>query len=83
MVNRNHSLWQLLLLTSDSEKVVSLTCEQCFALLEYDADLLIAGADPDDIRPSVSHHLELCSSCKGQIENWLENYKENTTFSKF
>ncbi len=68
----NPSLWQLLLLTSDAKKAVSLTCEQCFALLEYDADLLAAGADPADIRPSVSHHLALCSSCQAQIDDWLD-----------
>jgi len=40
----NRPLWQLLLLTSDSKKVVSLTCEECFALLEYATDLDMAAA---------------------------------------
>lgn len=68
----NRPLWQLLLLTSDSKKAVSLTCEECFALLQYDADLLAAGADPAEIRPSAGHHLALCSSCQTQIDDWLK-----------
>jgi len=77
MVNR--PLWQLLLLTRDSKKAVSLICEECFALLEYDADRLVAGAEPAEIHPSVSHHLALCSNCRIQIDDWLkelEGHKE-------
>ena len=72
MDKTNRPLWQLLSLTQDSQETVSLTCEECFALLEYDADLLVAGAHPTEVRPSVNHHLALCSSCQTQIEGWLE-----------
>jgi len=78
----NSQLWQLLLLTSDSKVAVNLTCEQCFALLEYDTDLLVAGADHADIRPSVSHHLALCSSCQRQIDDWIDKLeRDNRSFA--
>lgn len=65
-------LWRLLLLTSESKQSVQLTCEECFALLEYDADLLATGTALDEIRPTVSHHLSLCSQCQPKFDAWLE-----------
>jgi hypothetical protein len=65
-------LWQLLLLMRDSKKDIRLTCEECFALLEFDADRLSAGADPAEIRSSVIHHLTSCLSFSTQLDDWLE-----------
>ena len=42
-------LWQLLLLARESKQKLQLSCEECFALLECDADRFAAGADPVDI----------------------------------
>ena len=67
----NRPLWQLLLLTRDSKKSAQLTCEECIALLEYDAELLINGADLDDVRPAIIYHLSLCSECLAKIDEWL------------
>jgi len=71
-------LWQLLLQTNVSKEVVQLTCEECFALLEYDAGLLAAGAVSDEIRSSVSYHLDLCEECQVKFDDWLEKLKEDT-----
>lgn len=64
-------LWQLLVLARKPDIPVQLTCEECFALLEYDADLLAADAFSDQIRPSIMHHLALCSGCQTKFEDWL------------
>jgi len=77
----NPSLLQLLSVTSDPKVAVILTCEQCFALLEYDADLLVAGADPAELRPSVSQHLALCSSCQSQINDWIDKLERDNKTS--
>ena len=66
------SLWQLLLLTHDARKPVQLTCEECFILLEYDADLLARGASLEEIRPTVEQHLSHCSTCRAKFEEWLK-----------
>lgn len=66
------SLWELLLLTHDTSKPVKITCEECFILLGYDADLLAGGASLEEIRPTVNHHLELCSTCRTKFDEWLE-----------
>jgi hypothetical protein len=66
-------LWQLLLLVNESEGSVQLTCEECFILLEYDADLLAAGARLDEILPSIRHHLNLCAKCQVRFDDWMEH----------
>jgi len=66
------SLWQLLLLTRDVGSRVQLTCEECFTLLEYDAELLADGIVPDEIRPAVSRLLSLCPQCRAKFDGWLE-----------
>lgn len=67
-------LWQLLLLTRDPTEFVQLSCEECFALLEYDADLLAAGVPREDVRLAANRHLALCKACQKQIDKWIEQY---------
>jgi hypothetical protein len=72
MITVIRSLWELLLLTCDVSKPVKLTCEECFILLGYDADLLASGAALEKIRPAVNQHLALCSACRAKFDEWLE-----------
>jgi hypothetical protein len=65
-------LWQLLLLAGGAEEPIQLTCAECFALLEYDAELLAEGAPFDKIRSAASRHLSLCPECKTQFDEWIE-----------
>ena len=77
MKKETRPLWKLLLLVNDSKKDVHLTCEECIALLEFDADCLEAGADLTKIRSIVNRHLALCSSCSIQLDDWLENLEDS------
>jgi len=65
-------LWQLLLLMRGAHVPIHLTCEECFALLEYDAEILANGAALDEIRPSVRRHLSFCPECRTKLDGWLE-----------
>jgi hypothetical protein len=66
-------LWQLLILISNQEKYIPLTCDECFILLEYDADQLAAGGDMDRLRSAAMNHLGLCSKkCHAEINNRLD-----------
>lgn len=76
MSGTSRSLWQLLLLTRDASTPVQLTCDECFALLEYDAELLVSAATLDEIRPAVRDHLVICSKCKAKIDAWLKDMDE-------
>ncbi len=67
-----HPLWQLLLLTREPENDYQLTCEECYELLEFDADLLAIGANPVEVRTIINRHLALCSSYGTKLDAWLE-----------
>ena len=70
-----HPLWQLLLLTQNPDSDVHLNCEECFALLEYDAELLAAGVALEDIRWAVSRHLAICSACTTEFDDWQKKLR--------
>ena len=72
MTDTKTPLWQLLMLTSDSEKAVELSCSDCFTLLDYDAGLLTSGGDLDDLMPVIKHHLSICSSCQAELKYWVD-----------
>lgn len=73
----SHPLWQLLLLTRDAKEPIQLSCAECFALLEYDAELLDEGVPFDKISPAVNRHLSLCQACQTQLDRWIEQYSVN------
>jgi hypothetical protein len=58
------SLWQLLL--DDSS---DLNCDECFALMEYYAELLTRGRV--DLLPTIIEHLERCPHCEREYRETL------------
>ena len=59
-------LWQLLL-----ENPSNLTCDECFAMMEYYAELLAKGNA--DLLPEVIEHLRECPHCEGQHRDALRH----------
>ena len=53
-------LWKLLL-----QYPSKLTCDECFAVLEYYSELLTLGGP--DLLPTVAKHLQGCPDC------WIEH----------
>ena len=68
----SRSLWQLLIETRNIKDNIHLTCDECFMLLEYDADLLVAGSRFDELQPAIRNHLALCSECQVELADRLE-----------
>lgn len=68
----SRSLWQLLIQTRNLKDDMHLTCDECFMLLEYDSDLLVAGAHFDELQPAIRNHLALCSECQLELADRLE-----------
>jgi hypothetical protein len=64
------SLWQILVSLAEPDS--RLTCEECFAVLDYYADQLEADADPDELHEQVAQHLARCSDCQVEMMNWIE-----------
>ncbi len=58
------ALWQLLL-----EDPSNLSCDECFAVMEYYADLLAHGGP--DLLPLVQRRLERCPSCPHEYRRAL------------
>jgi hypothetical protein len=50
-------LWQLL-----QEEPSDLTCDECFAVMEYYAELLAQGGEA--LLPEIMKHLDGCPSCR-------------------
>ena len=73
------SLWQLLLLTKKTKGDLHLTCEECFALLEYDADRLASGVKPSEIKRSIQSHLRQCTGCRTQLNEMIDNLENSKT----
>jgi hypothetical protein len=59
-------LWQLVL-----EDPSSLTCDECFALMEYYAEVLAGGGT--SILPKVLDHLKRCPYCASQHREALRH----------
>ena len=51
------ALWQLL-----QEEPLTLTCDECFAVMEYYAELLAQGGG--NLLPAIEKHLDSCPSCQ-------------------
>ena len=59
-------VWQLLL-----EDPSDLTCDECFSVMEYYAELLAEGST--DLLPEVIEHLKECPPCEVQHREELRH----------
>jgi predicted anti-sigma-YlaC factor YlaD len=70
-------LWQLLTSPLNSDYDKPLTCEECFVILEYYADQLVAGTDPETLRESVRQHLDHCPGCREYFASQLDRLENS------
>lgn len=77
MADTEYPLWQLLMMTTGTEKSIDLSCSDCFTLLDYDAGLLTSGGDLGDLLPIIKHHLSICSSCQAELKSWLDELSKD------
>ena len=59
VLTMTRSLWQLLV-----EDLSDVTCDECFTVLEYYAEVLARGGA--DLLPAVMEHLQTCPNCAVQ-----------------
>ncbi len=64
------SLWRILL-KSQAQPDTPLTCDECFAILDYLADQAARGADAASLRQAVQKQLARCPDCREQYGEWL------------
>ena len=81
MDNKRRSLWQLLLLLKDPRVKIDLSCDECYDLLMYDADLLASGVEIKALEKSIQRHLTTCAKCQKDVvkrgDEALERYIKN------
>jgi len=73
-----NNLWRVLLravLETDAEEV---NCIDCCERLDQYAELLLQGADPEEIMPAVKLHLEHCPCCAQEFEALMIMLQDNT-----
>lgn len=70
-------LWQILLLARKENEGVTLSCDDCFLILEYLADTQHKiGADVDFLRMIASKHLSCCPDCNHYYLQRLEQLEK-------
>jgi hypothetical protein len=57
-------LWQVLLHMAEGAKGESLSCEECFMLLDCVSDLLADGYAVDEVMPLADKYLQRCPQCQ-------------------
>lgn len=57
-------LWQILASLLRAPDAMRLSCDECFAVLEYLAEVGAAGGRTETIQEAVRQHLAACPSCR-------------------
>ncbi|MEM7346067.1 MAG: hypothetical protein AAF485_17650 [Chloroflexota bacterium] len=68
-------VWQEILQSIIETEAYEITCHECYDALDQYADLLIEGADPDEILPLVKQHLGHCPDCTTLFDTLLTMVK--------
>ena len=63
-------LWRALLKLATEEEP-TLSCQECYALMDQYADLLLQGTDPCEVMLLVKEHLEQCHGCEEMFETLI------------
>ena len=64
-------LWKLLLQSALETQQYEISCVECFNLLDQYADLILDGADLNEILPAVRQHLKNCPTCTDEFETLM------------
>ncbi len=70
MAQRIRPIWQIM--TTAVDPTITLTCDECFAILDHLATLAIAGADDKDLKITVHTYLAHCPDCEEYYEQRIE-----------
>jgi len=69
-------LWQLLLQSALETEEYEINCMECFNLLDQYAEMILDGADPNQIMPAVRQHLKHCPTCTQEFETLMVMIQE-------
>lgn len=72
LVSEMHALWQLMLETAVSNQNQSLTCSDCYQILEYLSDLCGGCEGKQPLIEAARRHLQQCPDCQTYYEKRLK-----------
>jgi hypothetical protein len=64
------TLWRILL-KAQAEPAVTLTCDECLAILNYLVHEVWEGTTRESVRQAVRKHLARCPGCREHYQRWL------------
>jgi hypothetical protein len=78
------TLFEILIRSSLPGNDITLTCDECFVVMEYFADLALEDFSLDDIKITLIKHINHCPDCrehhlhrlKEMEEHWRQNKNE-------
>ena len=76
------SLWQILISVKESRNVDTLTCDECFAFMEYLAEEASSGAEENTLQIAIRQHLAKCPDCHEHHLKRLEVLEDQSNFSR-
>ncbi|HEY5573092.1 MAG TPA: hypothetical protein VIK64_08790 [Anaerolineales bacterium] len=82
MSNRIRPFWLVMATANEPGNNVTLTCDECFAILDQLASLAIAGADDKDLKIAVRSYLAHCPDCEEYYEERIEKLEAWLTRQK-
>ena len=63
MTTTRRPIWKILALAAENGARVPLTCDECFVILEFLADVAMGGAKEEYLLELVRRHLKRCPCC--------------------
>jgi hypothetical protein len=69
-------LWKVLFKFSQTQPTATVTCEECYMILDYLADQAARGADWPGLLRTAREHMARCPGCR---EHYLQRLRELET----
>lgn len=73
MKSKARPFWKILIVAAEHDAKATFNCDECFAILEYLAEVAVKGAEERYLLEAVGRHLDCCPDCR---EHHLQRLKE-------
>lgn len=76
------SLFEIFIRSSKSGKEITLTCDECFLVMEYFVELVLEGVTLDEIKKPLLKHIAHCPDCEEHHLGRLREMEEQRVQSQ-
>lgn len=82
MLYLTRSIWEILTDAAEPGSEVTLTCDECFAIMKHLADEAVKGADPETLHRAIRRHIAHCPDCNEHHKQRLAELESETALRK-